>query len=51
MKRILLLVLIITSPVAVIGQPKTKGILLEHLTGVEAEKVLTKETGHLDYLD
>lgn len=44
MKRILLLVLIVTSPVAVTGQPKTKGILLEDLTWIEAEKVLTEKT-------
>jgi creatinine amidohydrolase len=44
MKRILLLVVIVTSHVAVAGQTKTKGILLEDLTWVEAEKVLTRET-------
>ena len=44
MKRLLLLVLMITSPVIVTGQAKTKGILLEDLTWVEAEKVLTEKT-------
>src|SRR5687767_4567221 len=44
MKRILFLVLILTSTVAVTGQTKTKGILLEDLTWLEAEKVLTAET-------
>ena len=44
MKRILLLVLLITSPVAVTAQSKTKGILLEDLTWLEAEKVLTEKT-------
>ncbi len=44
MKQIILLVLIITAPVAVLGQSKTKGILLEDLTWIEAEKVLTRDT-------
>jgi creatinine amidohydrolase len=44
MKRLLLLVLLIASAVAVTAQPKTKGILLEDLTWVEAEKVLTEKT-------
>jgi len=44
MIRILLLVLIVTSPVIVTAQSKTKGILLEDLTWLEAEKVLTKDT-------
>jgi creatinine amidohydrolase len=44
MNRLLLLVLIAASPVAVAGQTKAKGLLLEDLTWVEAEKVLTKET-------
>lgn len=44
MKQILLLVLLVTSPVAVTGKAKAKGVLLEDLTWVEAEKVLTKET-------
>ena len=41
MKFILLLLLTIACPLAVAGQTKTKGILLENLTWVEAEKVLT----------
>lgn len=44
MKRLRLLVLIVVSPVAVTGQTKTKGILLEDLTWVEAEKVLAEKT-------
>lgn len=44
MKRLILFVLILTSPVAAAGQAKTKGILLEDLTWLEAEKVFTKET-------
>lgn len=44
MKRLLLLVLLIASAVALPAQPKTKGILLEDLTWVEAEKVLTEKT-------
>ena len=44
MKRLLLLVLIATAPVAAAGQAKTKGVLLEDLTWLEAEKVLTAET-------
>lgn len=44
MKRLLLLVLIATSSVAATGQTKTRGILLEDLTWVEAEKVLTPNT-------
>ena len=44
MKRILLLVLLITSPVLVLGQPKSKGILLGDLTWIEAEKILTEKT-------
>jgi hypothetical protein len=43
MKRLILFVLILTSPVAAAGQAKTKGILLEDLTWLEAEKVFTKE--------
>lgn len=44
MKQLLLLLLIVASPVAMTGQTKTKGILLEDLTWVEAEKVLTENT-------
>lgn len=42
MKRLLLLVLIVASPAAAAGQ--AKGVLLEDLTWVEAEKVLTEKT-------
>jgi creatinine amidohydrolase len=44
MRRLLLLVLIVISPGAASAQTKTKGILLEDLTWVEAEKVLTEKT-------
>lgn len=44
MKWILLLLLMATSPIVVIGQTRTKGILLEDLTWIEAEKVLTEKT-------
>lgn len=44
MKSILLLVLIMSSFVAATGQTKTKGILLEDLTWIEAEKILTPDT-------
>ena len=44
MKRLLLLVLVVTSPAAATGQTKPKGVLLEDLTWLEAEKVLSKET-------
>lgn len=45
MKRlILLLVLVVTFPIALTAQTKTKGILLEDLTWVEAEKILTEKT-------
>lgn len=47
MKRIFLLILIVASAVAAMGQGKTrgtKGVLLEDLTWLEAEKVFTKET-------
>jgi creatinine amidohydrolase len=44
MKRLLLLLLIVACPVAAAGQARAKGLLLEDLTWVEAEKVLTKET-------
>lgn len=44
MKSILLLLLIATSPIVVMGQTRTKGILLEDLTWIEAEKVLTEKT-------
>jgi creatinine amidohydrolase len=44
MKPILLLTLILIAHVGVNGQSKLKGILLEDLTWIEAEKVLTAET-------
>lgn len=44
MKQILLLVLLITTPAAALAQTKVKGILLEDLTWLEAEKVLTPDT-------
>lgn len=44
MKRIFLLILIATSPMVATSQTTTKGILLEDLTWMEAEKVLTEDT-------
>lgn len=44
MKQFFLLALLITSSISGAAQTKTKGILLEDLTWLEAEKVLTKET-------
>lgn len=44
MKRIVIVLLIVASPVAVMGQVRNKGILLEDLTWIEAEKILTKDT-------
>lgn len=44
MKRILLLALMVACPFAAAAQTKAKGVLLEDLTWLEAEKVLTKET-------
>jgi creatinine amidohydrolase len=44
MKQILLLLLVATSSLIVTGETRTKGILLEDLTWVEAEKVLTEKT-------
>jgi len=44
MKRLLLIGLLVTFPVALSAQPKIKGILLEDLTWIEAEKVLTDKT-------
>jgi creatinine amidohydrolase len=42
--KILLLLLVVTTPVAATAQTKTKGILLEDLTWIEAEKVLNEKT-------
>jgi creatinine amidohydrolase len=44
MKRLLLLALVVVSPVAAAGQAGVTGVLLEDLTWVEAEKVLTEKT-------
>lgn len=44
MKQLLLLALILSAPLAITAQTKPKGILLEDLTWIEAEKVLTQET-------
>ena len=44
MKHLLLLVLIAVISVTAAGQTKSKGILLENLTWVEAEKVLDEKT-------
>ena len=44
MRRILLFVLMAVSPVVIAGQTRPKGILLEDLTWLEAEKVLTDKT-------
>ncbi|HKO99178.1 MAG TPA: creatininase family protein [Pyrinomonadaceae bacterium] len=44
MKNLLFPVLILVSALSVSAQTKTKGILLENLTWIEAEKVLTDKT-------
>ena len=44
MKLILLLALALTFPLATTAQTKTRGLLLEDLTWIEAEKVLTQDT-------
>jgi creatinine amidohydrolase len=44
MKSILLLLLMLTSSIAATSQTSKKGILLEDLTWIEAEKVLSKDT-------
>ena len=44
MRKLLLLVLILAAPIVSSGQTKTKGILLEDFTWVEAEKLLTQNT-------
>ena len=44
MKRLLLIGLLVSFPVALSGQTKSKGILLEDLTWIEAEKILTDKT-------
>ena len=44
MKQLLLFALILTAPLATTAQTKPRGILLEDLTWIEAEKILTQET-------
>ena len=44
MKYLFLLALILAGPLATLAQTKPKGILLEDLTWIEAEKLLTKDT-------
>ena len=44
MKLLLLLALILTASLSTSAQTKSKGILLEDLTWIEAEKVLTQDT-------
>ena len=44
MKRRLLLAAMVALPFAAMGQTNPKGVLLEDLTWIEAEKVLTSET-------
>lgn len=44
MKPLLLLALMLAAPLTTAGQTKNKGILLEDLTWIEAEKLLTKDT-------
>lgn len=44
MKQLFLLALILATPVTTTAQTKHKGILLEDLTWIEAEKMLTKDT-------
>ena len=44
MKHVVLVLLITTCSITVMGQAKRKGVLLEDLTWMEAEKVLNKDT-------
>jgi creatinine amidohydrolase len=44
MKHLLLFGLMLTASITVNAQSRTKGILLEDLTWIEAEKVLTSDT-------
>ena len=44
MKQLFLLALILATPLATAGQTRTKGILLEDLTWMEAEKLLNQDT-------
>ena len=44
MRKLLLLVLILAAPIVSSGQTKPKGTLLEDLTWIEAEKLLTQNT-------
>lgn len=44
MKQTLLFILVLSFPIAATAQTRTKGILLEDLTWLEAEKILTDNT-------
>src|SRR5687767_15994482 len=44
MSRLLVIAFVVAIPVAALGQTKSKGILLENLTWVEAEKILNEKT-------
>jgi len=44
MKQLLLVALMLTAPLATTAQTKSKGILLEDMTWIEAEKILTQDT-------
>jgi creatinine amidohydrolase len=44
MRRTVLVVLVLTFALQVTGQTRTKGVLLEDLTWIEAEKILNAET-------
>src|SRR4029453_12670525 len=44
MSKLLVILLIVMSALNTSGQTKTKGVVLEDLTWLEAEKILTKDT-------
>jgi len=44
MKNLVLVVFVLTFALTVTGQTRTKGVLLEDLTWVEAEKILNPNT-------
>ena len=44
MSRLLVIAFVVAIPVAALGQTKSKGILLENLTWVEAQKILSEKT-------
>lgn len=44
MKKLIFIAVILVAPIAATGQTKTKGVLLEDLTWIEAEKILTQDT-------